>query len=473
MDVKFKILSDFLIENKGDKPQFYEFVKNIFALNNNSFELYRTQIDQFIKNHNRFWLKKSRCRPQHFSTQYASWLENDFVLKNPSAAQKRLKPFDECSERTKRRRMEETRRSLNTEEVKGAYMSIVREENPVDAKIMQHLSSASEETKNKVLEVIMGDLKPVKRYTTDEALALMVDLKLSKPQYEQLRKQSIDRNADMLPPYYRVAESKQECFPPKEFIKVTDYGAEVELQALLDHTIRRIIATCDKELFRDIVEPKFEACFKWGMDGASGQSLYKQVFENDDGATDASVFMISLLPLQIKSATKTIWTNPSPSSPKLCRPIKFQFMKETPQTSKQEYDKMNKKIRELKETTFSINGFNVQCSHKLFSTMVDGKMLNAVSENSSNSRCPICLAKPTEMNHHEALEKMYCNEDLYEFGVSSLHCWIRFMECLLHISYRLGFQKWSIKTNEHKLEANTAKEKIQNAFRKKKGKFFF
>lgn len=471
MSAKFKILSDFLIENKGDKVQFYEFVKNIFALNKSSFELYRNQFDQFIKNHNHLWLKKSRCRPQHFSTQYSSWLENDFNLKNPSAAERRKKPFEECSERTKKRRMEETRQNLNPEEVKGAYMGIVREMNPVDAEIIEHLSSACDETKNQILAVIRGALKPVKTFSTDAALALLVDLKLSKPQYELLRKQSIERNADLLPPYYRVADCKQKCYPPKDCIKLSDYGAEIELQALLDHTIQRIIETCDKKLFDDIVEPNFEACFKWGMDGASSQSLYKQVFENDSGdATDATVFMISLLPLQIKSSTKIIWTNPSPASPKLCRPIKFQFMKETPKSSKQEYNKTNKQIRKLKRTSISINGLNVQCSHKLFSTMVDGKMVNAVSDNNSNARCPICLAKPTQMNKDEELKKIECNEDMYAFGLSSLHCWIRFLECLLHIAYRLEFKKWSVTQEEHKKKAKDAKERIQLAFKKETGK---
>lgn len=289
-----------------------------------------------MKSHNKFWLKKSRCRPQHFANQYASWLENDFILKNPSVHQKQLKPFEQCSERTQKRRMEEIRQNVNPEIVKGAYMGIVRELNPVDAEIIRHLSSATNETKNQILEVIRGELKPVKTYNTDEALALLVDLQLSKPQYEQLRKQSIDRNAKLLPPYYKVADCKKSCYPPKESIKLTDYGAEIDLQALLDHTVQRIIETCDKKLFDGISDSNFEACFKWGIDGASSQSLYKQVFENDSGdATDASVFMISLIPLQIKSSEKIIWTNSSSSSPRLCRPIKFHFMKETPESSKQ------------------------------------------------------------------------------------------------------------------------------------------
>lgn len=88
MEVKYKILSDFLIDNRDDKPTFYEFVKQKFELNDNSVQLYKNQFDQFIKTHNRL------CRPKHFAKQYASWLENKFTLKNPSAGQKLLKPFE-------------------------------------------------------------------------------------------------------------------------------------------------------------------------------------------------------------------------------------------------------------------------------------------------------------------------------------------------------------------------------------------
>lgn len=138
-------------------------------------------------------------------------------------------------------------------------------------------------------------------------------------------------------------------------------------------------------------------------------------------------------------------------------------MKETPITSKQEFQEVERQIEKLKKTTISINDFYVQCSHKLFHTMVDGKMLNAITDNPSNSRCPICLAKPIQMNKDEVLKQLECDEDVYAFGISSLHCWIRFLECLLHVSYRLPFKKWSITTKEHKEEAKKIKTRIQLA----------
>lgn len=69
---------------------------------------------------------------------------------------------------------------------------------------------------------------------------------------------------------------------------------------------------------------------KWGCDGTSGQSTYKQIFSNDDDGSksDSDVFFTSLVPLQIVSANNNIvlWKNPWPSSPRFYRPISMQFL---------------------------------------------------------------------------------------------------------------------------------------------------
>lgn len=467
MSITFQALSDFLIQNK-DVNELFEFVKAKLAPNNNSFELYRQQIIQFIKNHNFRWIKKCKGRKELFHKNYGTWLQNEFTLNNPSKNGKRLKPFEECSDRTKRRRMDEVRQNRNPAEIKGAYMAIVRNENVVDAEIINNLSKVDLETKNHILKVIRGEVLPVKKFTVNEALALMVDLKLSKPKYEQLRSQNKDRNADLLPPYYRVVEAKAECYPPKEFITLSELGAEVELQQLLNHTIDRLIQTCDRNLSQ---EPKLQATYKWGMDGASGQSLYKQIFNNNsDNCSDASVFMISLLPLQIESTDTIIWTNPLPSSTKLCRPIKFKFMKETPENSIKEYESMEAKIRKLNDSVIVRDGNNIHVSHKLYSTMVDGKMVDDLSGNKCHSSCNICSATTSEMNNFDKLKMKELNESNYAFGISSLHCWIRFMECVLHISYKLDTQKWAAYTDADKEKVKAKKLLVQAAFKRDKGK---
>ena len=91
------------------------------------------------------------------------------------------------------------------------------------------------------------------------------------------------------------------------------------------------------------------------MDGASGQQNTRQQWitvpnsntddsydegsydESENGkttskqttnVTDASVFIISFVPLLLRANDIVIWENKTPNSPHFCRPIKFQFIKE-------------------------------------------------------------------------------------------------------------------------------------------------
>lgn len=103
VSVKFEILSEILI-SQGKDPLF-EFVKKEFSLSAEDMDLYKPQINQFVINHNLRWLKKSKGRKSHFCKQYGDWLEQMFVLK-PPAPKRPLKPLDQCSRRTKKRRLE-------------------------------------------------------------------------------------------------------------------------------------------------------------------------------------------------------------------------------------------------------------------------------------------------------------------------------------------------------------------------------
>lgn len=57
------------------------------------------------------------------------------------------------------------------------------------------------------------------------------------------------------------------------------------------------------------------------------------------------------------------------------------------------------------------------------------------------------------------------NEDAFKYGLSTLHAWIRSMEMILHISYNLGFQKWSASTPENKKIKEEKKKYVQTRFR--------
>ena len=102
-------------------------------------------------------------------------------------------------------------------------------------------------------------------------------------------------------------------------IEINEHDAKVPLQDLLDHTTIRIIE--QEDIITEAVQGKQEneklSCTlicKWGFDGTSGHSEYKQKFSSPD-ISDQSIFCTTLVPLQMKSDNDTIlWKNPVPSA---------------------------------------------------------------------------------------------------------------------------------------------------------------
>lgn len=64
-------------------------------------------------------------------------------------------------------------------------------------------------------------------YSAEEALALIEDVKLSKYQYEIIRKQAKERNANIYPAYSKVLEAKKECYPSQ--ILTSEVEARINL----------------------------------------------------------------------------------------------------------------------------------------------------------------------------------------------------------------------------------------------------
>ena len=153
---------------------------------------------------------------------------------------------------------------------------------------------------------------------------------------------------------------------------------------------------------------------KWGCDGSSGHSQYKQKFQKQ-GITDEYLFLISFVSLKLVSNDENqtiIWQNPKPSSTRYCRPIKFIFEKESQALAKRECENIQSQINNLVPT--SVKDFNIQ--HKLLLTMIDGKMCNILTDTIGSQICYICGAKPTEMN--TLITKKLDSKKYYEYGLS-------------------------------------------------------
>lgn len=365
------------------------------------------------------------------------------------------KPFEELGSKQKKRRSDE-HIGENSSELAYAAAARLKEEGHADiASVIEHMIK-NPEAAVKITEALKKE-KKTNMFTPEKALGLLLSLKLSKWQYITLREAAIrEGGKNIYPSYYKVQQTKLDCYPPKQSVSVTDSSAKITLQALLDITVKRIL----KNLCCDEKNKQLKLISKWGFDGASNQSRYKQKMEGDQD--DSSIFMTSLVPLKLIDGDRTLWINPKPCSSLYCRPVQFTFVKESEAVVKDHKKQMDDQIKTLVPTECSNNN---KVTHQLMMTMIDAKVCTYLSEAKSNASCYLCLAKPTEMNRLDIVTSKTTSSDAYEFGLSSLHARINCMECLLHIAYRLDFKQWAARTNEHKEMMQARKKVIQDKFK--------
>ncbi|KAL4104078.1 hypothetical protein QTP88_019391 [Uroleucon formosanum] len=261
---------------------------------------------------------------------------------------------------------------------------------------------------------------------------MIISLKLSRFQYNTLRNSLLNDGINYYPSYYKIQQAKNEVYPSRDFINVTSTGVEIKLQALLDQTVSRILLAIRKTP-NVHVQNKLVLISKWGCDGASGQSNYKQIRYNNTFENNSSIFILSLVPTKLydPNLNKVFWENDRPSSTDFCRPIKFEFVKETTNTIITEINKIESEIINLVPSLCQ----NVEIEHKLVMTMIDGKVCNAITNTSSAARCYICNAKPSEMNDLDLVNK------------------------------KINFKKWSAMSTEHKELKLSKKKIIQQRFK--------
>lgn len=326
---------------------------------------------------------------------------------------------------------------------------------------------------NSINRVEEGVLSP------EEALAMLIDNNLSKKQYNGIRNVALKVNSQMYPSYNRVLEAKKQCYPSDESdITISETHAEIKLQPLLYLTTQRLLLANMDIFDRDELSgvSNFSLTVKWGLDGTSS-SEFKQKFANDDGtATDAYIFFTSLVPVQLivvidgKEEEKIVlWQNPRPSSTRFCRPIKIEFLKETAESTRTEVDHIKDQIEKLEPFVTVVNGKVFTVNFVMMLTMIDGKVCNALTNTSSTQRCYICNATSKDFNNVDEVVKRAVTVDNLQYGISSLHAWIRFFECCLHVSYRLENKKWQARSEAEKDSVKKTKANIQLGFRQQLG----
>lgn len=416
----------------------------------------------------------SRMTRERFLSKNKSWLEGadiqfTVVLNRPcasssSGATSRLqgrprKDFQDASFKTKKRRVEGLVQSWSASElVTAAEVASRLSGHRNVAKAIREVSDNSGQSTTNVASPCAN----ARLLTSDEALAYYIDSKATTHSYKQTRKWSMKAGHQLFPSYHSLSKSKMSCRPSQEHISVTETRADINLQGILDKTAERLVQAQSDVIRTVLPVSSFTLISKWGCDGSSGHSTYKQKFE-DVTATDEFLFVFSFVPLRLYNGHHIIWQNPRPSSTLYCRPIKFIFSKETTEFTITETNKVLEEISQLLPTLCSVDGSQISVQHNLLLTMTDGKVCNALTDTRSAQKCFICGATPIMMNGE--LKNFVSKQENFAFGLSTLHGWIRCFECLLHISYRLDIKKWQARSEDDKASVKQRSDLIKQKFK--------
>lgn len=390
------------------------------------------------------------------------------------------KDWQSLSKRSKQRKANVLLSQTEPPELVFAASQGVYKKNP-DLKYVLNFTLISPSRPTKVRKLISNPVKTQEAYTPDEALSLLLETDMTKQSYQTIRTMAKHKNVEIYPSYNEVREAKKKCYPGN--ITIKEDSAKVPLQNLLDHTALRIIQE-KKEAITEVVESleddeqlSCKLVCKWGFDGSSSQSEYKQRFSSSD-QSDESLFCTTMVPLQLISGDRVLWENPVPSSTRFCRPVHLQFSKETTELSQKENRLIGDEINSLQpmDVTLDISyeveadlnrKADLQVTYDLHLTMVDQKVINALTETKSSMRCYICGATPKQFNNIEELPST--DEEYYKYGLSPLHKWIRCFEMMLHIAYRIPVKKWRISSDQDKKLVAERKQQIHDRFKAELG----
>lgn len=437
IDKKFEDIETFLIEKTNCSEGHVSDLKK---------ELIRFKFDLKSK-----W-KKSHSTRAVFDKKESNWLHQKVEFKMYSLPPGRPQTsFELLSKRRKRERVADLRDTSAEELVFAAQMNFRAAGDKKTAESLEKTVSPPNTSKSSTAMLTPG-----------QALSMLIEAKLSRDQYDTIRKYVTD---DVLPSYKVVQKEKTKCYP--ENLTVNELTAEVPMQNLLNHTVERISAS-QKDVFNNASCNELTLYSKVGFDGSSGHSEYHQRFSNTTDADDKFVFITCLVPLNLSSTLNVFWKNPCPSSPRYCRPIKITFEKETDSLINRENESILLQLNELEPTKIIIENREYIVKHQLILSMVDGKLCNSLSGVRSAQRCYLCQATSKDFNNIEKIVSLPISHQFLSFGISVLHAWIRMFECLLHVAYKLPVKEWRKSKGTEDCVAEN-KSRIQEAFEKELG----
>ncbi|XP_046808102.1 uncharacterized protein LOC124420131 [Lucilia cuprina] len=438
----------------------------------------RKKINNFCARANQKWIANNRNRFR-FEKNEKVWLSGmtELTLIHSDVSIKKGRPsvgYSEGSVRQKRKlasvvssaQGNDTKLLLHAASI-AAQSS---KENDLNFVLKKAVSSPTRPTKIRQM-LSCDDKKPI-MLSPEEALLFLIENNLTKQQYINIRELNKSHNCDIFPSYPKIQEYKLQCRP--EGLSVTDSLAEIPLQNLVNHTAKRILSYQEEVLLLIPELNEVTLVLSYGFDGSTGQSSFKQMFNSDSPESlDSSLFVTSVIPLKLISSNNAIvWKNRTPQSVRFCRPLKIEFIKETKEHILKEKHNIDLQISNLEHLEYSLsNGKIISVKYELIMTLIDGKVLNVLTGTKSSQSCPICGANPKQFLLIKDLNSSVFQPKLntLKYGISPLHAWIRCLEFVLNLSYRLPVKKWQIRNAQDKSLMQQRKRKIQEQFWNKMG----
>ncbi|KAH9631334.1 hypothetical protein HF086_007669 [Spodoptera exigua] len=424
------------------------------------------------------WTKASK-HDEVFLKNNRYWLEGTFEIPIESRPPQGRPPksFEDLSERSRRRKTEEVRANLGPDVIIHAAQSVLQSTGHRDAsKVLKEITnSPTRASKYRTAyskvnndDEVSPPLTPLqallRTYLPNLLTNIFVEADLS-------RRNNKGNKPKTFPLLCSFAKGKKRMLSARGIYECNGYFRREQhtmpngpyCDTLINIPRRGTNYRCH---VNEEERKSLTIICKWGCDG-SQQSKFKQSFDNDTDS-DGNIFLSSFVPLRIVCGKdgKIIWQNPTPSSPRFCRPIRFWSSvgsKESTDVTKEEISYVQDSVRLLNSTKVILQNKEYEFEHILKMTMVDGKVCNAATGTKSTSRCYICGA--TSKTFNDLNSKNEVSPEALEFGLSVLHARIRISESILHLAYKLPVKKYGERrtTEERALEGQRKSETLWSA----------
>lgn len=446
------------------------------------------------KNLNKF--ENAKRMKDRYEAANSDWLNSDFCISiseidvnNPKSPLKLGRPvieFSEKSVRSQRREVAEISSKLQHDPQRmmmACRYASKRSGNIHLYFVLDEILKCPEQPQ-KIRKIINEPAVLIKKKTAQEALSFLLENSLSKTVYQNMRTEVKLCGADIWPTYNEVRLVKAECRPQKDTISISEKVAKVTLQSLLNHTTERIVKLQSEVIIQYMESTNLSVLeslmmFSWGFDGCTGVSNYNQSYTSTvDNApqSDGNLFVTTVIPLRLlyNSDAKNIilWNNRTSQSPKSCRPLCIQCISESSDVILKQKNDTEEEINNLEILEITLEGkYCIRIHFAMFLTLIDGKVLNIITNTKSMQTCPICHATPSMFNNLSNKDKGVFLPDpkSLQYGLSPLHAWIKLFEVCLHISYRKDLKVWQVRNPKHKLKFAERKKYIQQILWEKLG----